>query len=94
MSKMKLAIIALVPATLLCVPAHALTITNQDKEVRTVTVKSGVEWSDYEIRAGGTIKENCNDNCELTVAGVNEMVLAKDPDKFIIKKGKLHRKNM
>jgi hypothetical protein len=50
-------------------PAFAITVTNQDKRVHSLTVDKGAAQADRKLAAGATVKVESREGCELRVQG-------------------------
>jgi hypothetical protein len=72
---------------LLAEPAHAVDISNQDTEDRTVTVTEGGESNAVEIAAGETVESVC-EKCTISNEGGDKLELSGE-QKAVIKDGKL-----
>ena len=68
-------------------PAHAVDISNQDTEDRTVTVTEGGESSPVEIAAGETVESVC-EKCVVSNEAGDKLELSGE-QKAVIKDGKL-----
>ena len=72
---------------LLAGPVHAVDLSNQDTEDRTVTVTEGGESTPVEIAAGETIESVC-EKCTISNEGGDKLELSGE-QKAVIKDGKL-----
>jgi len=71
-------------------PALAITVINQDKEEHTLTVDKGEAQSIQKLAAGASAEVECNEGCELRVAGSGYGRSVEKGDKLVIEGGMIH----
>jgi len=78
-------------ASVIAVPAYALTIDNRDTTEYTVHIKSGASLAEVLVAPGVTVENPCDPDCVVAIAGLKGEKKAITDDKFIIYDGKLHK---
>lgn len=68
-------------------PALAITVTNQDKSERTLTVDKGEAQTNQTLAAGASAEVECKEGCELRVVGSGYGRPVNTGDKLVIAGG-------